>query len=106
MRLGVELSKRKYVYKGLPPGKREQLILVNADHMSFAGENLHGTPVKFSRDITATFEQEQQTWEKISHITSLFWQTHLRKNTTEADLKKYREAVKQRLRKDDEYIAD
>jgi hypothetical protein len=106
MRLGVELNKRKYVYKGLPSGKREQLVLTNADHMSFAGENLHGTPVKFSRDITATFEQEQQTWEKISQITSLFWQTHLRKNTTEADLKKYREAVKQRLGKDDEYRAD
>ena len=106
MRLGVELNKRKYVYKGLPSGKREQLVLTNADHMSFAGENLHGTPVKFSRDITATFEQEQQTWEKISQITSLFWQTHLRKSTTEADLKKYREAVKQRLAKDDEYRAD
>ena len=39
MRLGVELSKRKYVYKGLLAGKREQLVLANADHMSFAGEN-------------------------------------------------------------------
>ena len=106
MRLGVELTKRKYVFKGLPPGKREQLVLANADHMSFAGENLHGTPVKFSRDITATAEQEQQTWDKISQITSLFWQTHLRKKTTDEDLKKYREAVKQRLAKDDEYTAD
>ncbi len=106
MRLGIELNKRKYVYKGLPPGKREQLVLANADHMSFAGENLHGTPVKFSRDITATAEQEQQTWDKISQITSLFWQTHLRKKTTDEELKKYREAVKQRLAKDDEYTAD
>ena len=106
MRLGVELSKRKYVYKGLPPGKREQLVLANADHMSFAGENLHSTPVKFSRDITANAGQEQQTWDKISQITSLFWQTHLRKNLTDADLKKYREAVKQRLGKEDEYTAD
>ena len=106
MRLGVELSKRKYVYKDLPPGKRQQLILANADHMSFAGENLHGTPVRFSRDINATLEQEQQTWEKISQITSLFWQTHLRKNTTEADLKIYRDAVRQRLGKEDEYTVD
>ena len=74
--------------------------------MSFAGENLHGTPVKFSRDITATAEQEQQTWDKISQITSLFWQTHLRKKTTDEELKKYRETVKQRLAKDDEYTAD
>ncbi len=106
MRLGVELSKRKYVYKGLPPGKREQLILANADHMSFAGENLHGAPVRFSRDINATPEQEQHTWEKISRITSLFWQTHLRKNTTEADLKIYQDAVRQRLGKEDEYTVD
>ncbi len=106
MRLGVELSKRKYVYKGLPPGKREQLILANADHMSFAGENLHNPPVRFSRDIDATPMQENQTWEKISQITLLFWQTHLRKNTTEADLKTYRDAVKQRLGKDDEYTVD
>ena len=50
--------------------------------------------------------QEQQTWDKISHITSLFWQTHLRKKTTDEELKKYREAVKQRLAKDDEYTTD
>ena len=106
IRLGVELSKRKYVYKGLPSGKREQLVLANADHMSFAGENLHGTPVKFSRDITATAEQEQQTWDKISQITALFWQTHLRHRTTDEELKKYRETLKQRLAKDDEYTAD
>jgi predicted dienelactone hydrolase len=106
MRLGVELSKRKYVYKGLPAGKREQLVLANADHMSFAGENLHGTPVKFTRDITATLEQEHQTWDKISRITSLYWQAHLGKNKTEADVKKYREAVKQRIGKDDEYTTD
>lgn len=106
MRLGVELSKRKLVYKGLPPGKREQLVLANADHMSFAGENLHGTPLRFSRDINTTLEQEQHTWEKISRITTLFWQTHLRKNTTEADLTKYREAVRQKLGKEDEYTVD
>ena len=106
MRLGVELSKRKLVYKGLPPGKREQLVLANADHMSFAGENLHGTPLRFSRDVNTTLEQEQHTWEKISRITTLFWQAHLRKNTTEADLTKYREAVRQKLGKDDEYTVD
>lgn len=106
MRLGVELAKRKYVYKGLPPGKREQLVFANADHMSFAGENLHGTPVKFSRDIIATAEQEHQTWDKISQITSLFWQVHLGKGKTDADLKKYKEAVKQKLGKDDEYTSD
>ena len=67
---------------------------------------MHGTPVKFSRDIHATLEQEQQTWDKISQITALFWQTQLSKNKTEADVKKYREAVKQKIGKDDEYIAD
>jgi len=106
MRLGVELSKRKLVYKGLPPGKREQLVLANADHMSFAGENLHGTPLRFSRDIKATLEQEQHTWEKISRITTLFWQAHLSKNMTEADLTRYREAVRQKLGKEDEYTVD
>lgn len=106
MRLGVELGKRKFVYQGLPPGKREQLVFANADHMSFAGENLHGMPIKFSRDIETTLEQEQHIWEKISRITSLFWQNHLRKNATEADLAKYREAVRQTLGREDEYTVD
>jgi predicted dienelactone hydrolase len=106
MRLGVDLIKRKYVYQGLPQGKREQLVLANADHMSFAGENLHGTPAKFSREISANLENDQQVWEKISQITSLFWQAHLGKDKSEADLKKYKEAVKHKLGKDDEYTTD
>lgn len=106
MRLGVELAKRKFVYKGLPPGKREQLVLANADHMSFAGENLSTTPARFSRDVKATAEQESKTWEKISQITTLFWLTHLGKNSPEADLKKYRETISSKLGKGDEYMAD
>lgn len=106
MRLGVELTKRKSVYKGLPPGKREQLVLANADHMSFAGEDLSATPPKFSRDIKTTAEQESKTWQKISQVSTLFWLTHLRKNTAEADLKKYREAVALKLGKEDEYTVD
>ena len=106
MRLGVELVKRKFVYQGLPPGKREQLVFANADQMSFAGENLHGMPIKFSRDIETTLDQEQHIWEKISRLTSLFWQNHLRKNMTEADLAKYREAVRQTLGREDEYTVD
>ncbi len=106
MRLGVELTKRKSVYKGLPPGKREQLILANADHMSFAGEDLSATPPKFSRDIKTTAEEENKTWQKLSQITTLFWLAHLRKTTSEPDLKKYREAVVLKLGKEDEYTAD
>ena len=106
MRLGVELTKRKFVYKGLPPGKREQLVLANADHMSFAGEDLSATPPKFSRDVKTTAEQEVNTWEKISQITTLFWLTHLRKNSSEVDLKKYRETITLKLGKEDEYTAD
>jgi predicted dienelactone hydrolase len=106
MRLGVELTKRKFVYKGLPPGKREQLVLANADHMSFAGEDLSATPPKFSRDVQTTAEQEVKTWYKISQITTLFWLTHLRKNSSEADLKKYRETIALKLGKEDEYTVD
>ena len=106
MRLGVDLTKRKFVYKGLPPGKREQLVLANADHMSFAGEDLSATPPKFSRDIKTTAEQEVNTWEKISQITTLFWLTHLRKNSSDVDLKKYRETITLKLGKEDEYMAD
>ncbi len=106
MRLGVELTKRKSVYKGLPPGKREQLVLANADHMSFAGEDLSATPPKFSRDIKTTAEEENKTWQKLSQITTLFWLAHLRKTTSEPDLKKYREAVVLKLGKEDEYTAD
>lgn len=106
MRLGVELAKRKYVYKGLPPGKREQLILANADHMSFAGENLYSNPQKFSRDVKTTTEEENKIWKKISQVTTLFWQTHLGANASGTDLKKYRESVALKIGKEDEYRAD
>lgn len=106
MRLGVALAKRKYVYQGLPAGNREQLVLAHADHMSFAGEDLLSMPPRFSRDIPINAEQESKTWERISQITTLFWQHHLRKNTTDADLKKYRDAVRKKLGADDDYIAD
>ena len=106
MRLGVELTKRKSVYKGLPPGKREQLVLANTDHMSFAGEDFSATPPRFSRDVQTTAEQEVKTWATISQITTLFWLTHLRKNSSEADLKKYRKAIALNLGKEDEYTVD
>ena len=105
-RLGVELSKRKYVYKGLPPGRREQLVLSNADHMSFAGENLSSTPPKFSRDLPITTEQENKTWKKISETTTLFWQANLGKNVSAKVPKKYQEAMRMMLDKEDEYTAD
>jgi len=91
MRLGVEPAKRKLVYQGLPPGKREQLVLANADHMSFAGEKLLNTPLKYSRDVTHTAEQEGKLWEKISRVTTPFWLTHLRKNVSATDVKRYKE---------------
>ena len=106
MRLGVELAKRKSVYKGLPPGKREQLVLAHADHMSFAGEDLLSQPLKFSRDIKATPDQENKTWQKISQITTLYWQVHLRKNMSETDLKKYKDNMPTKIDKEDEYTVD
>jgi predicted dienelactone hydrolase len=105
MRLGVDLSKRKTVYQGLPPGKREQLIVANADHMSFAGENLFEIPARFSRDINATPEQDSNTWEKISQVTTLFWLAHLRTSASDADLKKYRDTVRDRLGPGDDYVS-
>ena len=106
MRLGVTLTKRKLVYQGLPPGKREQLVLANADHMSFAGEDILGEPSRFSRDITTNAEQENKTWEKISQVSTLFWLMHLRKNISSADLNQYREAIRQKIGKEDEYTVD
>ena len=85
---------------------REQLMLANADHMSFAGENLSAIPPKFSRDVKTTAEQESKTWGKISQVTTLFWLAHLRKEVLGSELKKYRENIALKLDKEDKYTVD
>lgn len=74
MKLGVPLAKRKAVYEGLPKGHKQLLILGNTDHMTFAGEQID--PAKFSRDITVTDLSNQESWKRISEITTDFWKSY------------------------------
>ncbi len=75
MRLGMTLDKRLMIHAQLPPGKKQLLIMVNADHMTFAGE-----PVdldRYSRDVKMPASAEHAQWTRISEMTNAFWKYYL-----------------------------
>jgi predicted dienelactone hydrolase len=73
-RLGVPLAKRKAVYEGLPKGRKQLFVMNNADHMTFAGEPIDAK--RFSRDIPVSDELNQESWKRISEITTDFWRSY------------------------------
>lgn len=75
MKLGVPLANRLAIYEHLPQGKKYLLNLNDADHMSFAGEPIDAN--HFSRNIVVNDESNLKTWEKVSHVTTAFWNQHL-----------------------------
>ncbi len=72
-RLGVPLANRLAVYAALPKGKKQLLVLGNADHMTFAGEPIDGR--RFSRDVSAA--GSEATWARAAAITGAFWRQYL-----------------------------
>lgn len=74
-RVGVPLANRLAVYRALPPGAKQLLVLARADHMTFAGEPLD--PQQFSRDVPAGPRENASAWGRLSHATTLFWQRYL-----------------------------
>jgi len=75
MQLGISLDKRLMIFQQLPAGKKQLLILSDADHMSFAGEPVD--PSRFSRDVNLTPEQQRIQWLRISAMSQEFWKYYL-----------------------------
>ena len=75
IKLGVSLANRELVYANLPAGKKLQLKLQDADHMSFAGEPVEVR--RFSRDIKVTESSQQALWDQVSQMTTAFWEYYL-----------------------------
>lgn len=75
IKLGVSLTNREWVYANLPAGKKLQLKLRDADHMSFAGEPVDA--LHFSRDIKVTESGHQALWGRVSQMTTAFWEYYL-----------------------------
>jgi predicted dienelactone hydrolase len=76
VRLGVPLSQRRWVYDHLPKGKRQELLVAQADHMTFAGEPISAE--HFSRDVPLPEQNNAKTWARISALTTGFWDFYLK----------------------------
>lgn len=75
IRLGVSLVNRETVYDHLPAGKKLQLKMAQADHMSFAGETVDAQ--RFSRDIQVSDAANAALWRRLSQMTTAFWEYYL-----------------------------
>jgi predicted dienelactone hydrolase len=75
IQLGVSLANREAVFANLPTGKKLQLKLRDADHMSFAGETVDTK--RFSRDIKVTEQGNRALWGRVSQMTTAFWEYYL-----------------------------
>lgn len=75
VQLGVPLSQREWVYNHLPQGKKQELWVSQADHMTFAGESIDAKRV--SRDLALTEQNNPATWRRVSALTTEFWNFYL-----------------------------
>jgi dienelactone hydrolase len=94
MRLGIPLHDRLAVYRYLPAGAKQLLVMARADHMTFAGERV--STARFSRDIPSSDGSEVAVWARVSLATMAFWQYYLG-NPPGADRRDYLERVKGQL---------
>ena len=101
MRLGTDQINRLHVYEGLPSGHKQQLILVDADHMSFAGELIDAN--RFSRDIVVQEDSEKKVWNEISQVSTEFLMEFLNQENKSKDIKKYEQKIRSILRSGDEF---
>jgi dienelactone hydrolase len=75
MRLGTPVADRLAVYRHLPAGAKQLLVLAGADHMTFAGEPVRAS--HFSRDVDTSDAANARAWGRVSLATTAFWQYHL-----------------------------
>jgi predicted dienelactone hydrolase len=94
IQLGVSLANRELVFANLPAGKKLQLKLRDADHMSFAGEVVD--PKRFSRDIKVSEQANRMLWGRVSQMTTAFWAYYLAAEGSAVPAKK--EAFEEKLR--------
>jgi len=80
VRLGVPLSQRQWVYSYLPKGQRQELLVAQADHMTFAGEPIDAE--HFSRDVPLSEQNNPKTWARVSAMTTAFWDFYLKAGAT------------------------
>lgn len=86
VRLGVPLSQRQWVYSHLPKGKRQELLVAQADHMTFAGEPIDAE--HFSRDVPLSEQNNPKTWARVSAMTTAFWDFYLKASMTGSNEKR------------------
>jgi dienelactone hydrolase len=101
-RLGMPLENRLAVYRHLPAGAKQLLILAKADHMTFAGEPV--SPARYSRDVPSSPGESEAAWARISFATTAFWQYYLGV-TPRSDRTAYIEKVKAQLSPADRFEA-
>jgi predicted dienelactone hydrolase len=75
MRLGMPLSDRLAVYRHLPAGAKQLLVLSGADHMTFAGEPV--SIAGYSRDVDSSDAANARAWRRVSLATAAFWHHYL-----------------------------
>jgi hypothetical protein len=68
------------VYGHLPKGRRQEWLVAQADHMTFAGEPIDSQ--HFSRDVPLPEQNNPKTWARISAMTTQFWDFYLKAEVT------------------------
>ena len=77
IRLGIPVAQRHWVHEALPTGQRFLAALHPADHMSFAGETINRPIARFSRDVPESEAADRQIWDRVSAISTRFFQASL-----------------------------
>ena len=73
--LGMPLSYRLAVYRHLPAGAKQLLVLAGADHMTFAGEPV--SIAGYSREVDTSEAANARAWRRVSLATTAFWRYYL-----------------------------
>jgi predicted dienelactone hydrolase len=75
MQLGMPLPYRLAVYRYLPAGAKQLMVVAGADHMTFAGEPVNSA--RFSRDVDASDAASARICGRVSLATTAFWRYYL-----------------------------
>lgn len=77
IQLGIPVEQRLWIHEALPVEQRYLVVLDQADHMSFAGEIVNRPIARFSRSVPESDEADRKVWERVSALTTQFWQASL-----------------------------
>lgn len=73
--VGATPERRIAVFGALPPGRKAQLVLEDADHMTFAGQT--GRAAEIGRRDAATRTLQPRHHALVAEITTDWWRAHL-----------------------------